>query len=216
MANPSYEKDWKTYLQCKECNQFKEINKENRYYHKEWYLWVLGRCRECVLKWRSSEREHIMSRKRDMDRYHNNPKRREDLGKWAKERTKRHEENGEQRGLLHDRTNRLIARLRIRPTECPICWNKWRIVAYHPELQTWWEIVFCCSICHSKIHRWELKKYKIIDLKKEQPKYQLLTPWEVKQMESNEKVRKLRRMCPPPARMDQSEEWIKRWKEIKD
>lgn len=214
MANPSYEKEWKTYLQCKECWEFKEINSENRYSHKEGYLWVLWRCRSCILKWRSSEREHIMSRKRDMDRYHNNPKRKEDLYRQSKDRIKKHEESWTKWRALHNRADRLISYLRIRPIECPICWKQWRIVAPHPLLENRWEVVFCCSICHSKIHSWEISNYKIIDLKKENPKYSLLTPWEINQMEINEKCRRLRRMCLPPTNSDCSEEWIKKWRNL--
>lgn len=76
MANTSYEQWWKIFLMCKECWEFKEINSINRYKHKDWYLWVLWRCKSCILKWRSTERELKLARIRDHDRYHNNIKRR--------------------------------------------------------------------------------------------------------------------------------------------
>ena len=213
MANPSYEKDWKIYLQCKECWEFKEINSENWYSHKAGYLWVLWRCRKCVLKWRSSEREHVMSRKRDMDRYHNNPKRKEDLYRQAKNRIKRHEDNWERWNALHAKAERLIIKLWNRPTECPICWKPWRIVAHHPDLEKWDEIVFCCPVCHSKIHSWEITEFNIIKLKEDTSKTQL-TEWELAQERVNQLCRKLRQMTLPPSRMDQSEEWIKRWRDL--
>ena len=210
MANPSYEKDWKIYLQCKECWEFKEINSENWYSHKAGYLWVLWRCRKCVLKWRSSEREHIMSRKRDMDRYHNNSKRKEDLYKQSKDRIKRHEENGEEWNKLHQRTDRLISKLQNRPSECPICWRSGsRIIAHHPQLENRREIVFCCSICHSWIHEWKITDYKVINLKDEEDAW-----YKAKNDHAEELCRKLRQTTPPPSWMDQSEEGIKRWRSL--
>ena len=210
MANPSYEKDWKTFLQCKECWEFKEINKENWYYHKLWYLWVSWRCRECVLKWRSSEREHIMSRKRDMDRYHNNPKRKEYIHQLARDRIKRHEENWENWNSLHERTVRLISKLQNRPNKCPICWRESsRIIAHHPKLENWWEVVFCCSICHSWIHEWKIGEYAVVNLKEEEEKW-----YKEKNNHAEELCRKLRQMTLPPAWMDQSEEGIKKWRSL--
>lgn len=31
MANDFYKENWKTFLKCKQCEVFKEINKDNRY-----------------------------------------------------------------------------------------------------------------------------------------------------------------------------------------
>lgn len=70
MANTSYELGWKTFLKCKECWEFKELCSDNWYKHKEWYLWVLWRCKECIKAWRKTERELKMARIRDKKRYH--------------------------------------------------------------------------------------------------------------------------------------------------
>ena len=159
MANTSYELKWKTFLKCKECWEFKEINTENRYAHKQGYLWVLWRCKKCILAWRKTEHELSMARKRDMDRYRNNKKRREYIYKAWNERRKK-----KWYWPIHMKTNRHINKLWIRPDKCPLCGYKWRIVAHHPDYNKWNEIVFCCQICHDKIHRNKITDYNIINL----------------------------------------------------
>ena len=164
MANENYEKDWKKFLKCKECGKFKEINSENWYSHKEWYLWVLWRCRECILNGRKTEHEIQMARVRDRDRYKNNPKRHEYIWIRAKKRRERHMKENPNRIKHHERCSRLIDRLWIRPLVCPICWYEWRIVAHHPNINIWNEVVFCCQPCHDKIHKNKIECPKPINI----------------------------------------------------
>lgn len=159
MANDFYKENWKTFLKCKQCEVFKEINKDNRYYHNQWFLWVLWRCKECILAWRKTEHELEMSRRRDSDRYYNNPKRREYIFESSRERTKRKWYRN-----IHLKTSKKIKKLWIRPSVCPICWYSWRIISHHPNYNKWYEIVFCCQICHDKIHRWKIECPQPIDL----------------------------------------------------
>lgn len=174
MSNSIYKKEWKIYLKCKECWEYKELWKENRYNHPEWFLWVLWRCKECIKKWRRSEREREMSRKSDQRRYYNeNWKRKNRMKQWTKEYIKRdyvkerRKEQHERREKeiwyrkIHLRTLRLIKKLWIRPLICPICKNERRIIAHHPDYSKRNEVVFCCDECHMKIHSWKIKKYKI-------------------------------------------------------
>ena len=74
-------------LKCKECCIDKELS--GYYRHPQWRLWVLSRCKDCIKKWRKSEREKEMARIRDKDRYYNNQKRRkycfDRSSKWAKD-----------------------------------------------------------------------------------------------------------------------------------
>jgi hypothetical protein len=159
MVNASYELNWKIFLKCKECWEFKELNFENWYKHNQWYLWVLWRCKNCILAWRKTEHELSMSRKRDMDRYYNNSKRRDYIFKsWAERRRKKWYSK------IHAKTERAIKKLGIRPSKCQLCWYKWRIIAHHPDYNKWNEIVFCCQICHDKIHHNKITDYKIINL----------------------------------------------------
>lgn len=159
MANDFYKEQWKTFLKCKQCNVFKEINKDNRYYHNEWFLWVLWRCKECIKAWRKTEHERSMSRARDRNRYYNNSERREYIFKSSKERRKR-----KWYWSIHSKTARHIRKMWIRPLSCPICWCGWRIIAHHPDYSKWNEIVFCCQICHDKIHKWIIRNFDVINL----------------------------------------------------
>ena len=151
-------------LKCKECWEFKELNNENWYKHPEWFLWVLWRCKQCILRWRKWEHELEMARVRDRNRYINNKKRRDFIYKSSWNRTKRHMEENQNWQAYHLRAIRLIRKLKIRPTICPICWYEWRIIAHHPDINVRNEIVFCCQICHDKIHKWKMECPKPIDL----------------------------------------------------
>lgn len=164
MANDFYKDNWKTFLKCKQCNVFKELNDNNWYKHNEWFLWVLWRCKECILAWRKTEYELSMARVRDKNRYHNNIKRREYIYKSAKERKLRHLDENPNWVINHWKTDRVIKKLWIRPLYCPICWYEWRIIAHHPDINKWNEIIFCCQICHDKIHKWKLICDNILDL----------------------------------------------------
>lgn len=147
------EKDWKLYLKCKECWDFKEINNDNRYKHSAWFMGVLWRCKECIKKWRSSERERVMARKCDNNRYHNNTNRKKCIFESASRRRK-------ERWLqwLHSKTEYAIKKLWISISKCSICWKTHnRIVAHHPDYSKRYEIVFVCPICHSNIHLWKIQ-----------------------------------------------------------
>lgn len=152
MANDYYIENWKNFLKCKECWEFKEICKDNRYSHNEWFLGVLWRCKECIKKWRRTEKERIMARKRDNDRYHNNLKRRSYIFETSTIRRKIKWYNS-----IHLKTERRIKELWIRPENCPICWKWGRIIAHHYDYTKPFNIVFCCDICHSKIHNNKIK-----------------------------------------------------------
>lgn len=164
MANENYEKEWKKFLKCKECWEFKELNNVNRYPHNQWFMWVLWRCKECILKWRKTKHELQMARIRDMERYKNDPKRNEYVKLCTKKRTKRHSLDNPNRNKNHEKADRKIKKLWVRPKTCPICWYEWRIVAHHPDINIWNEVVFCCQICHDKIHRNKIECPKPLDL----------------------------------------------------
>ena len=164
MASEFY-KEWnKTFLKCKECWQFKELNNSNWYKHNEWFMWYLWRCKDCIKKGRKSERELAMARKRDYNRYHNNPKRKEDVFKSSYKRVLEHLETNKNWRNIHTKACRLIKAKWIRPTCCPICWRKWKVVAHHIDEYVWHNIVFCCVPCHAKIHKWEITEYSVINL----------------------------------------------------
>lgn len=143
---------------CKTCKTDKEDTKENWYFH-EWKRFGL-KCKECTLEWRKSEYERAMARERDRKRYIDNPERRKYLSVLANQRRKRKWYNP-----IHLKTEREIAKLWIRPIKCPICWMDNRIIAHHTDYSKPYEIVFCCQICHDKIHKNKIECPKPINLK---------------------------------------------------
>lgn len=163
--------DWFIKLKCKQCCELLTI--DMFYKHKEWFLWVLWRCKDCIKLWRKTDHELMMSRKRDKQRYHHNKTRREyvhiqsanrRINKWY--------------GKIHLACSRQIKKLWIRPTVCSIC-DQYsnRIEAHHFNYALPWKVIFCCKICHSKLDRWiiDYKECKIVDI---EPKdYQSKTRW---------------------------------------
>ena len=153
----TYEKEWKTFLMCKKCWEFKELNLENRYVDIRRKLWVLCPCKECIKARNRTEEYKIRARIRDKERYHNNPERHAKCNMRVKRALQKHQQENPIWRLNHTRTDNAINRLWIRPKECPICWREWMIIAHHPDINIWNEIVFCCQICHKKIHSLEIE-----------------------------------------------------------
>lgn len=167
MANEIKNEQWKQLLKCKECWKFKEITNVFWYKHNEWFMWVLWRCKDCIKKWRTSDKELKMARVRDRDRYYNNVKRRNYVFTSSKERRKR-----KWYGKIHSDAQNIIKRKYWRPNKCSVCNNivDWinilRIVFHHPDYTKPFEWVFCCDVCHSKIHSWKIEcSDKIISIK---------------------------------------------------
>ena len=131
---------------CKVCWIDKEDTRENWYFNKWKRFWL--KCKQCTLEWRKSEHERAMAREIDRKRYHNNQSRKTYISKNWNERRKR-----KWYAWIHLRTERRIVKLWIRPDACPICWDKTRIISHHPDYSKPYEIVFCCQICHDKIHK---------------------------------------------------------------
>lgn len=158
MANDYYNKEWQIYLKCKECWKFKELCDDNRYKHKEWFLWVLGRCKECIKNGRKTERERVMARVRDSKRYYNNEHRRQYVFNSSTERRKI-----KWYGPVHLKTDRIIKKMWARPKQCPFCWSNSRIVAHHYDYNKPLNVVFCCDICHSRIHNNKISEKDVIE-----------------------------------------------------
>ena len=150
---------------CKECLIEKTL--DQFYVHPLWVMWVLPRCKECIKSWRKSDRELKMSRIRDRDRYVNNAKRREYIFKSSIERRIR-----KWYAKVHWDTDNRIKRKYGRPNKCSVCYGEidWvnilRIVFHHPDYTKPYIWIFCCDVCHSKIHLWKVEPKEYIDLLK--------------------------------------------------
>lgn len=142
---------------CKICWVDKEDTKENWYFHNWKRQWL--KCKQCTLEWRKSEYERAMAREIDKKRYENNINRRMYI---FKKNLKARDEKWY--WWVHSKTEYQISKLKLRPNVCPICWYEWRIIAHHPDINIWNEIVFCCQICHDKIHRNKIGCPKPLDL----------------------------------------------------
>lgn len=142
---------------CKFCKNDLPDLEEYWYFHKGKRRWL--KCKSCTLAWRKTEHELSLARERDRKRFRNNPKRREQTYSISNRIRKE-----KWYGKIHLRTERKIKSLWIRPNECPICWEESTVMAHHINYLEWNKIVFCCKKCHSKIHRWIITEYTIIDL----------------------------------------------------
>ena len=168
-------------------NREEILQKTNKYYHshREAYLENYIKKRDKRLAYAKEYRENNIekikaSRENNKERYANNRINDEDRQKRYKERRREYKES--HRGLInekrrkryhekwyakiHTKTSRAINKLWIRPTICPICWKEWRIEAHHPDYNKWNEIIFCCNVCHQRIHNWWFICTSIIDLLK--------------------------------------------------
>ena len=162
MSSEIKKEKWLIYLKCKQCENFKELNHDLWYKHNEWFMWVLWRCKQCIKWWRKTEHELSMARKRDSYRYYNNPNRRSYVISSSIDRRKE-----KWYAEIHSACYRIIKKLWIRPTVCPICKLKHsRIESHHYNYQHPFKIIFCCKLCHSKLDRWiiDYQKCDIIDI----------------------------------------------------
>ncbi len=179
----NYVLDWIQYVQCTKCMEVKSIDMFCK--AKRWLFWKKERCKDCDKKYREEHREHIINYLRN---YYNNDK--ENLQKKhaeyrEKNRSKIKELERQYYNLhkeetkirirrrndetwyepVRQKSKRLIAKLWIRPSSCPLCWyKKFRIEAHHPDYNKRNEIVFCCKSCHQLIHSWKIRCPQTIDL----------------------------------------------------
>ena len=219
-----YEKDWKIFLKCSKCWEFKEATRENFHKARENLFWCAWCCKLCV---KDYSRNRYVSRKdeileRTNNYYHshkelysnyylrNQDKIKAKVKKWKednserakkywldnrerlrnnrifneeyqqkkrerekkyriiykdKKNARRREKNHETwQARIHNMTSRIIKKLWIRPKKCPICWIERKIEAHHPDYKKPYEIVFCCNVCHQRIHNWWFECPRPIDL----------------------------------------------------
>lgn len=132
---------------CKECFIRKDLSEF--YKHPQWVLWTLPRCKECIKKWRKTEREREMARKNDNRRYHNDDNRR----KYQRERCsigKRINRDKSQARQLASRSALLNPELI--PVKCPITW--WKVEClHHYDYRKPLSVIPCSIRWHFMFHR---------------------------------------------------------------
>lgn len=179
--------DWILYIECSECHNMKS---EKEYFKWNCAYWLRSKCKECIMKryadksleYRIMNREKINKQKREAakrDREIISERRQKKKGqmkiyreKYYKEHCgeilkKRREYRRESwKGKIRTRTERLINKLWIKPSQCSICGENVYIEAHHPDHNKRNEIIFVCRRCHSRLDKWrfECPQDKIIDL----------------------------------------------------
>lgn len=224
MKREYYEENWKIFLKCNKCWEFKEATRENFNKARKNLFWCACYCKRCtqdynsnryinkkdeilvrtnnyyhshkelysnyyvrnqdkikarVKKWKEDNSERVKkywleNRERISNKYildESTSQRRKEWEKKYREihrdiiNAKRRERNKQTwQWKAHLKVNRVIRKLWIRPTKCPICWAERRIEAHHPDYNKPYEIVFCCNVCHQRIHNWWFECPKPIDL----------------------------------------------------
>jgi hypothetical protein len=138
---------------CKECWELKSLSEF--YNHYKWKNWVLSRCKDCIKKWRRSERERKIARIRDNKRSKTTKRIQYNTIKTKEYRLK---------NPLKYKAHSLISNYyknNDRPNECSICNSNDNIELHHEDYNKPNEVIPLCSLCHSKYHKWEF----IIDIK---------------------------------------------------
>lgn len=220
-----YEKQWKIFLMCNKCWEFKEADNSNFHKAKGNQFWCSSYCKVCskkynskryiekkdeilnrtnsyyhshkdfysnyyenhkekikakVKKWKEDNSERVkIYRLENRERLNNNAIYDETIHSRRKERERNYRDlnrdkiNEKRRDRYHKTwhskvyktTDKVIKELWIRPSICPICWAERKIEAHHPDYNKPYEVVFCCNVCHQRIHHWWFECPNPIDLK---------------------------------------------------
>ena len=152
----------------------REENKEaNLRHHKEYYEENKDVIRERGKIYYSNNKEHINSRNRDYSKTH-----RELINKaasaWKKnnrDKMNRYQQSlRERRWPQYSKAHRLVEKrlkeIWLKRERCPLCLQEWLVVCHHPDYDKPYEVVPCCNLCHSQIHREVIECPKPIDLLK--------------------------------------------------
>jgi hypothetical protein len=165
-----YKYEWDVlYIRCTQCGKWGTIDDFPRDKSKK--FWTRSNCKICEV-WRRKivhdkwYEKHKDEAKENMKEYHK-------LNKDKINRRMQNKVDAHTNSLWFDRYSfhaktRYYAKIHnLKPHRCPICWSEDNIQMHHPSYDTfdkWSEVVFCCKWCHSKIHSWEIKNMRIINL----------------------------------------------------
>lgn len=147
--------------QCKECEETKDLSEF--YSHPLWVNWVLSRCKECIKKWRRSERERKMARVNDNKRAKNPERKKYSISKTRSYRMKNPEKYKAHRLVTNFFKKNPEKKIKI----CTNCWWEWQIELHHEDYNKPYCVIPLCSLCHKWYHKWsiEINKQTEIELK---------------------------------------------------
>ena len=130
-----YQKDKDRILEV--CKNYRETHREQRNKHnREYRLENRDKVRERCKNYYQNNREKLLACHKDYYETRNNEL-------WFNLRT------------FHTRANKYAKSHNLKPSKCPICWSTEKVELHHPsydKYENWSKIVFCCSMCHRRIH----------------------------------------------------------------
>ena len=145
--------NWIKFGQCKICNEFFEMSDDFWYHSIDGYMWYESKCKKCSNKIRTTYKTNPDVSHRANKKYYESHKDKIIFNNHRRWKEKWYD-------IIQSATRRRIEKLWIRPSSCPICWDKCRIVAHHPDYSDRFLIVFCCpqEICISHYKSFVFKR----------------------------------------------------------
>lgn len=133
---------------CFKCGVEKEL--DEFYKHSRMADGHLNKCKECAKKDASKHREDNIDRIREYDRQRGGTKKRIEL---KTKTTKIYRERFPLRCKAHSKLAQAVSSGLIhKPTKCSICGAETRIEGHHDDYDKPLDVVWCCSVCHKKMH----------------------------------------------------------------
>jgi len=136
---------------CKECGL--SLILDNYYSHPLTRDWKMARCKECVKKWRRSEKERAMARIID-----NKRSLIEKRIVYITQNTKAFRLKNPEKYKAHQLVNNYIRYNKDKkPNKCVNCNLEGRIELHHENYNLPNEVIPLCSLCHSRRHCWDFE-----------------------------------------------------------
>lgn len=134
-------------LRCGKEKPLSQFYKHNRM--KDGYLNI---CKKCVKKRVAKYREENIEEIRAYNRFRRRP---ENMTTEQKEKIRIYKKNWRARDKRRTRAHNFVKRKlkSKRPNICQICGKKTRIVAHHNNYNEPSKVIWCCSACHSNLHK---------------------------------------------------------------
>lgn len=135
-------------------NNREKIKKTDRLYYEKNKEEILRKCKE----YHETHREQLNKAQSEWKK--NNRDRMNIYQQWLRER----------RWPVYAKAHRLVEKklkeIWLKRERCPMCLQEWIVVCHHPDYNRPYEVVPCCNMCHSQIHRNIIECPKPIDLLK--------------------------------------------------
>ena len=137
-------------MQLKTCSECRiEKIADDFYWHPQTRDKLLPRCKECIKKWRKTERELSMARVRDKKRL-SDPKRKAYARKHLLSFRERNPEKYKAQCLV----NHFFSKYpEFKEKKCRVCDKECLLHYHHFNYEIPNNVIPCCPACHSKFHR---------------------------------------------------------------